>query len=164
MKSLSLTLIAVFALAGNAAGQTDTTLSQGTVEAEFRRNAAWVLGRVNLENEYFLYLDTSQVAITLLTDRVRRTGSGYDLWVTWYYKEPRSARYGSYQYDHVLEHMIVTCTSRRWGTLRSVAYRNTEVVDDVQSPTSPPRMEEMLPNSVGEAMLNNLCHYVQRRN
>ncbi|HEX8904615.1 MAG TPA: surface-adhesin E family protein [Longimicrobiaceae bacterium] len=163
MKRIVLTLLLALA-AVPAAGQNKDTLPQGTLEAEFRRNSAWVFERIpDLSTEYFVYMETDRLAITVVTNRVRSTASGADVWTAWYYKEPQRSRYGTYTYEKVLERVVVNCGTRKWATMRSIAYLDSRVVDEYESPAISPRMEETIPNSVGEAVVDNICDYLRRR-
>lgn len=163
MKTLLLSALLLVA-ARPLMAQENVPLSQGTVEAEFRRGTAWIVDRVrDIDNEHFVYLDTSRVVITLLTSRIRTTPRGADLWTTTYYKDTQSSRSGIYRYDTVLQRQIVNCSTRSWATLRSVAYLDAQVVDEYESVTAAPHMEETVPNSVGDATIGQICAYLRRR-
>ena len=73
-----LLLLMTIVSAGPAVAQQD--MPQGTLEAEFRRNAQWLIDRAfDTPNQYYVYVDTANLAITLITNRVQRTANGADV-------------------------------------------------------------------------------------
>jgi hypothetical protein len=82
-------------------------------------------------------------------------------WVRWDYRAPRRAVSGSERYDQVMEQVELQCSrSPRYRVVRRIYYRAADVVFSVDGPSS---YEEVVPESVGEAVYKATCRLAGRR-
>jgi len=138
-------------------------MTQEEIRTALRQGNSWVLGRMGEHPEWFVYMDTTLVVVTMTMDRVRGGRRGVDVWLNWYYRDARTARTGDYRYDRLLEHDLVDCEARRWATLRAALYLDGTVVDEYQPASGPPQLAEPLPDSVGDEVVENVCVAVGAR-
>lgn len=104
----------------------------------------------------------SKVVVLVDRDSLRRTGAKVKVWINWVYQEPieLEGTYPKKQYKSMKSLAIYNCTELTTITLQQTVYADDdggEVVNSEAQQETPGRYREIVPDSVGESILNYAC-------
>ncbi|HSD35919.1 MAG TPA: surface-adhesin E family protein [Rhodocyclaceae bacterium] len=113
--------------------------------------ANWALVDSNSESKIFLD-----------TESVRRNGSKVKVWIKWSHSAPVAAKntYPEKQYQSSKSLDIYDCSDRSSASIQFILYADADGGEVVKSDSIPERLasfREVVPDSIGEAILEAAC-------
>jgi hypothetical protein len=123
---------------------------------------AWATSRVDRSRWSFLYIEDS-TAVSYDLTRTSNPSTGLTrVWLRWDSREARPLhRWSSVMYEHLLEQREVRCTTRTWRSGEQHFYLGNQVVESASDGWT--EWSEPIPDSIGEAVLSELCAALRRR-
>lgn len=104
------------------------------------------------------------MAIFADTETIRRTDATVQIWTKWAFKQPKDAADSNPKmaYQSTKDLSVIRCDDRTTVTLQSTKYADADAAGDVVStsdsyPDTPSRYRHVLPDSIGEIILEYAC-------
>lgn len=102
---------------------------------------------------------SGEMRVSVNPARITQTTQGHiRTWTRWDYSHPQTTRNGA-RYTRIMRHEEINCANQQTRLLSGTVYNETGEVVEQESSSS---WESMVPESVGEQIVNEICDYAAR--